>query len=315
MLSTTGSESRKALTTERRLLSGMVILIFCALATCPRPSFAETTVTDDRGARITLEAPAGRIISLAPSMTELLFSIGAGERIVGVMAHSNYPPEASDIPVVGQHNGLDMERIVSLRPDLVIAWQSGNPGGALRRLESMGIPVYVAEPESLEDIAHQLDSLAALTGLEEQGERVATDFREHLASLERQYTDAEPVRVFYQVWNSPLITAGGGELIDDIIDLCGGDNVFGDLPVGPKVGVEAVLQRQPDIIVGSGVDGERPSWLDEWQRWPQLPAIQKDHVYHIEPDIIQRHSLRALQGAERLCALIDRTRTTRAQPP
>ncbi len=315
MHSTTGFVSRKASIIESRHRSGMAGLIFSVLAAFSPPSFAESTVTDDRGARITLETPAGRIISLAPSMTELLFSIGAGERIVGVMAHSNYPPEATDIPVVGQYNGLDMERIVALRPDLVIAWQSGNPDAALRRLESMGIPVYVAEPESLDDIAHQLENLATLTGLEEQGKRVAADFRERLASLAQSHADMKPVRVFYQVWNSPLITAGGGELIDDIIDLCGGHNVFGDLPVGPKVSVEAVLQRQPEVIVGSGVDGERPSWLDEWQQWTRLPAIQRGHVYHIEPDIIQRHSLRALQGAERLCTLIDRSRNRRAPTP
>ncbi|MEX1197738.1 MAG: cobalamin-binding protein [Pseudohongiellaceae bacterium] len=276
-----------------------------SFAHCPA---AQTMATDDREETVVLDAPAARIISLAPSMTELLFSLGAGERIVGVMAHSDYPPEAAEIPVVGQHNGLDLERILSLRPDLVIAWQSGNPQGALERLEAMGIPVFVTEPESLEDIARQVDNLAALTGLEDTGSALAGDFRNDLSTLRERHAGAEPVRVFYQVWNNPLITAGGGELIDDMISLCGGHNVFGDLPVGPKVSVESVLQRRPDVIVGSGVDGERPAWLDEWQQWKRLPAVQSDHVYHIEPDIIQRHSLRALDGAGRLCELINRAR-------
>lgn len=309
MHSTTASVYRRALTTEsgrgRALLAFLLLLTMGCLT--PR-SAAQTVATDDRGETVTLDAPAGRIISLAPSMTELLFSLGAGERIVGVMAHSDFPPEASGIPVVGQHNGLDLERILSLQPDLVIAWQSGNPQGALLRMESMGIPVYVAEPESLEDIARQIENLAALTALDDPGSEIASAFRSRLSALRARYADTEPVRVFYQVWNSPLITAGGGELIDDMIGLCGGRNVFGDLPVGPKVSVEAVLQRQPEVIVGSGPDGERPPWLDEWRRWEQLPAIRGGHVYHMEPDIIQRHSLRALQGAEQLCDLIDRAR-------
>lgn len=309
MHSTMASVYRRAWTTEsgqgRLSVATLLVLILSCLT---NGSVAQTVATDDRGKTIELDAPAGRIISLAPSMTELLFSLGAGERIVGVMAHSDFPPEAAEVPVVGQHNGLDMERILSLQPDLVIAWQTGNPQSALRRMESLGIPVYVAEPESLEDIALQVESLAALTGLDDSGRQIAGEFRERLSALRARYTEAEPVRVFYQVWNSPLITAGGGELIDDMISLCGGRNVFGDLSVGPKVSVEAVLQRQPEVIVGSGADGKRPRWLDEWQRWEQLPAIQAGHVYHIEPDIIQRHSLRALQGAARLCTLIDRAR-------
>lgn len=309
MHSTMASVYRRAWTTEsgqgRLSLATLLALILSCLT---NGSVAQTVATDDRGKTIELDTPAGRIISLAPSMTELLFSLGAGERIVGVMAHSDFPSEAAQIPVVGQHNGLDMERILSLQPDLVIAWQTGNPQGALLRMESLGIPVYVAEPQSLEDIARQVENLAGMTGLDDQGSRIASDFREQLAVLRAQYAEREPVRVFYQVWNNPLITAGGGELIDDMISLCGGLNVFGDLPVGPKVSVEAVLQRQPEVIVGSGVDDERPPWLDEWQRWEQLPAIRAGHVYHMDPDIIQRHSLRALQGAARLCTLIDRAR-------
>lgn len=309
MHSTTASVYRRVLTTESGQCRALVAILLLLTASClAHRSVAQTVATDDRGETIALDAPAGRIISLAPSMTELLFSLGAGERIVGVMAHSDFPPEAAAIPVVGQHNGLDLERILSLQPDLVIAWQTGNPQGALLRLESMGVPVYVAEPESLEDIARQVENLAVLTGLDEAGRQIASDFRGRLAALRARYAGAEPVRVFYQVWNSPLITAGGGELIDDMISLCSGRNVFGDLPVGPKVSVEAVLQREPEIIVGSGADGERPPWLDEWQRWERLPAVQSGHVYHIEPDIIQRHSLRALQGTGRLCGLIDRAR-------
>lgn len=309
MHSTAAYASRKASTTERLLLLFCCAALLChVMAAESAPADARVTVTDDAGRTLTLESPAQRIVSLAPSMTELLFSLGAGERVVGVMAHSDFPPRAADIPVVGQHDGLDLERILSLQPDLIVAWQSGNPQGALLRLQSLGLPVYVAEPASLDDIAIQLQNLSALTGRSMPGDAMAASFRDQLATLRDRYSAAEPIAVFYQVWNNPLITAGGGELIDDMIRLCGGRNIFGDLPVGPKVSVEAVLQRRPAVIVGSGIDGERPAWLDEWQRWSELPAVQQGHIYHIEPDIIQRHSLRAIEGAGQLCRLIDRAR-------
>jgi iron complex transport system substrate-binding protein len=266
------------------------------------------TVTDDAGQTVVLEQAAQRIVSLAPSMTELLFSLGAGDRIVGVMAHSDFPAQAAGIPVVGQHDGLDLEQILSLRPDLVVAWQTGNPRGALLRIQSLGIPVYIAEPQTLDDIAVQLEKLAALAGISGTGDELAAELRKNLDKLRTRYSGKESVDVFYQVWDTPLVTVGGNELINDVISLCGGRNIFRDLPVGPKVSVEAVIQRRPEVIVGSGVDDIRPEWLDYWQRWPRLPATEEDHVYHINPDIMQRHSLRALQGTRRLCELIDTAR-------
>jgi len=308
MHSMTAFAYRKVSTIER-LISGVLLAVLLSGPNGLAPhASAQTAVTDDRERTVTLDGPASRIVSLAPSMTELLFSLGAGQRVVGVMAHSDFPSEARNLPVVGQHDSLDLERILSLRPDLVIAWQTGNPGGALRRLETMGIPVYVAEPESLEDIAVQLEKLAALTGQHEQGQELADGLRADLSALRDRYAYREPVSVFYQVWHNPLITVGGGELIDDIIGLCGGRNVFAGLPVGPKVSVEAVIHRNPEVIIGSGTDGGRPAWLDEWRQWRQLPAVEHGHVYPVDPDIIQRHSLRALQGAEQLCTLIDRAR-------
>lgn len=291
--------------TEPRFPGFWLWLVLCI---APAALHAGPRVTDDAGRTVELSEPAGRIVSLAPSMTELLFSIGAGQQIVGVMAHSDFPADARQLPVVGQHDGLDLERILALEPDLVIAWQSGNPRGALRRLESLGYPVYIAEPASLDAIARQLTVLGSLVGRERTGQREADAFRQELADLRSTYSSRASVDVFYQVWNEPLITVGGRELIHDMITTCGGDNIFSDLPVGPKVSVESVLQRRPEVIIGSGSGPERPAWLDDWLRWDRLPAVRNGWIHHVDPDIVQRHSLRALQGTRTLCSLIDRAR-------
>jgi len=269
---------------------------------------AAVEVTDDAGRQVRLAAPAQRIISLAPSMTELLFSIGAGERVVGVIDYSDYPPEARVLPVIGRHDLLDMEAIVALQPDLIVAWQSGNPRSSLRRLEQLGFAVYIAEPSSLDSIAEQVEKLSLLSGLPEQGAQLAAQFRHELNSLADAHRGVAQVSVFYQVWHSPLISVGGAELINDIINLCGGNNIFADLAVGPKVSIEGVLQHNPDVIIASGMDIARPEWLDDWLRWPHLKAVQNQQLYFIPPDLVQRHSLRVLQGVRQLCQHLDTAR-------
>jgi len=269
---------------------------------------AAVEVTDDAGRQVRLDAPAQRIISLAPSMTELLFSIGAGDRVVGVIDYSDYPPEARALPVIGRHDLLDMEAIVALQPDLIVAWQSGNPRSSLNRLEQLGFAVYIAEPSSLKSIAEQVEKLSVLSGLPARGAELAAQFRDELNTLADAHRGAAKVSVFYQVWHSPLISVGGVELINDIIDLCGGSNIFADLAVGPKVSIEGVLQHNPDVIIASGMDMARPEWLDDWLRWPHLKAVQNRQLYFIPPDLVQRHSLRVLQGATQLCQHLDNAR-------
>lgn len=268
----------------------------------------ELSVFDDDGSRITLTAPAQRIVSLAPSMTELLFSLGAGEQLVGVMDYSDYPAAALTLPIVGRYDALDMERIVALQPDLIVAWRSGNPRGALNRLSALGFPVYVAEPDSLRSIGEHLARLGQLTGHAAKGNALNRQFSDQIQALQTEFGSREALSVFYQVWHSPMISVGGHELINDMIQLCGGDNIFAELPVGPKVNLEDVLARNPQVIIASGSSAEAPAWLDEWQRWPQLDAVADQHLYVIPPDLVQRHSLRALQGARQMCAHIDQAR-------
>lgn len=287
----------------RGILPLLILMVLSPL------SFAQTiTVTDDNNQSITLAQPAQRIVSLAPSMTELLFAAGAGEKIVGTSEYSDYPPEATHIPIIGRYNLVNMEAIVALNPDLIVAWRSGNPQAAVQRLIDLGFSVYVAEPTTLASIPDHIDRFATLAGTEQTGTATSHFFRERLTSLENEFSNREKVTVFYQVWNKPLISVGGNELINDIITLCGGSNIFSDLGLAPKISEEAVLQRDPQAIIASGMDISRPEWLDDWLRWPQLQAVANGALYFIPPDLVQRHSPRVLSGAEQMCEHIDATR-------
>lgn len=265
---------------------------------------------DDEGNLISLPVPAMRIISLAPSLTEILFAAGAGKKIVGVVEFSDYPPEARNLPIVGRYDSLDLETLLALQPDLVIAWQSGNPRAAINRLRELGLTVYIAEPRDLEAVATHLDRIGALSGTSDIASEASANFRRQLQGLRTLYSQREPVRTFYQVWNRPLITAGGSELINDMITVCGGENIFGNLnSVAPKVSLESVLSRDPQVIIASGMDQRRPEWLDRWRDWKDLSAVKEEKLFFIQPDLMQRHTPRALDGASRLCALIDSVRS------
>lgn len=292
-----------------------MLRIFCAilfaavagLGTYPA-SAQPVQVIDDDGRHVRLPQPAQRIISLAPSMTELLFSLGVGERIMGVMAFSDYPPEATQLPVVGQFDMLDMERIVASQPDLIVAWRTGNPRNSLRQLEVLGLNVYIAEPDTLQSIGTHVERLGILTGRQDAAAQLRRAFDEQLDNITRQNEHKPPVSVFYQVWDAPLISVGGAELINNMVSTCGGRNIFADLPVGPAVNLEDVLARDPDVIIVSGSREDAVRWHESWRRWPNLAAVRGDHLYNIPPDLVQRHSLRALEGLQLMCDTLDQVR-------
>ena len=273
---------------------------------------AQIELTDDAGQRVVLAQPAQRIVSLAPHVTEILFAAGAGERVVGVVAYSDYPQAARALPQVGGYTQVDLEAIVSLRPDLVIGWRSGNRDAHLARLQAMGIPVYLNEPRSLDDVARSLEQFGRLAGSEDAAHAAATAFRTRHAALAARYAGQPQVRTFYQIWDRPLMTINDEHLIADVIRLCGGSNVFGSqTQLAPTIGVEAVLAANPEAIVASGMGDARPEWLDQWARWPQLEATARDNLFFVPPDLIQRHTPRILDGAERLCAQLETARTRR----
>jgi iron complex transport system substrate-binding protein len=205
-------------------------------------AYAAITVTDDAGATVTLPAPAQRVISLAPHVTELLYAAGGGAKMVGAVSYSDYPAEAKQLPRVGDNKALDLERIVALKPDLIVVWRHGNAQRQLDRLREMHVPLFFSEPHHLDDIAVSLTKLGQLLGTSPTADAAAAAYRRDIAQLRTQYANRPPVSVFYQVWDQPLMTLNGEHMVSDVIALCGGRNVFAKLePLVPTVSTEAVL--------------------------------------------------------------------------
>lgn len=269
---------------------------------------AELRVTDDTGAVVTLAAPARRIVSLAPHATELLFAAGAGERIVGVVAGSNFPPAAARLPVIGDVHALDLERIVALKPDLIVTWPY-TTAPQVAMLRTRGIPVFTTDPRTIDGIAVDLERLGELAGTREVAARAAAAFRAQIAAAARAASTKRRLRVFYQIWDAPLFTLGGGHLITQALAACGADNVFAALTIpAPTVSVEAVLAARPDVIV-AGADGAvRPPWLDAWKRWRELPPVRDGNLFVVDANLLHRPGPRFAEGVAQLCAALDRAR-------
>lgn len=276
---------------------------------------AEIVVTDDSGATVRIKEPARRIVSLAPHVTETLFAAGAGERIVGVVDYSDYPEAAKRIPRVGGYSKLDLEAIAALKPDLAVGWASGNAPAHIEKLRALGIPVYLSQPERIDDVARSLERYGELAASQAVAREAAAAFRSRLQELRARHGDRPKVRTFYQIWKQPLMTVGGGQVISDVIQLCGGVNVFADLkPLAPKVTVEAVLAADPEVIVASGMGEARPEWVDDWRQWPGMTAVKRDNLFFIPPDLVQRHTPRLVEGAARLCAHLETARRHLGKP-
>ncbi len=297
-------------------LSGFTLRLLGLLASATLALTAHAahsvSVTDDEGREITLAAPAQRIVSLAPHVTEVLFAAGAGSRIVGAVAYSDYPPEATEIPRVGGYMSIDLEAVVALRPDLVIAWSSGNREAHLDKFAALGIPVFMNESRRLDDVAHSLERFGKLAGTEEAANAAANAFRDRHQRLAVRFSSQPPITMFYQIWNDPLMTINGEHMISDVITLCGGQNVFASLPqLAPQIGTEAVLRAAPEVILASGMGEARPEWLDRWRDWRGLPAAQSGNLYFVPPDLIQRPTPRILDGAEIVCEALEDARKKR----
>lgn len=276
---------------------------------------AEVRVMDDLGAEVRLAEPARRIVSLAPHATELLFAAGAGDRVVGVVKYSDYPAEAKKIQQVGRYKAIDVERIVALKPDLVVVWPGGNRDKGIGQLRQLGFTLYQSQPRELEQVAVSIEKLGRLAASETVANAAVAAFRHKLARLREQYSQRQPVSVFYQIWNRPLMTLGGGHLVSRVMELCGGRNAFISLETNaPKLDVEAVLAADPQAIVASGMGQERPEWLEEWRRWQQLQAVKNDQLFFIPPDLLQRMTPRILDGAQMLCEQLESVRAAKQSP-
>jgi iron complex transport system substrate-binding protein len=273
---------------------------------------AEIVVRDDAGETVRLPAPATRIVALAPHVVENLYAVGAGDRIVGAVDYSDYPEPANALPRVGGYSQIDLERVVALKPDVVIAWQSGNEQSHVAKLKAMGLRVYQSQPGRFEDIAGELTRFAQLAGTEAKAKPVVDGFLARLAELRRKYGQKPKVRVFYQVWQEPLRTVGGAQIISSAIAACGGENVFAGMKqMSPQISHESVIALDPEAFVAGGMGEERRDWLEAWRRWTQLSAVKRDNLFFIKAELMQRHTLRLLDGAEQLCAHLETARARR----
>ena len=273
---------------------------------------ADLVFKDDTGQEIRLKAPAKRIVTLAPHAAESLYAAGAGDRLVGTVDYSDYPPEAKRVPRVGGYSRIDLEAVAALKPDLVLAWESGNNMTQVGKLRALGLTVYVSQPNTIEHVADQVQRLGQLAGTEATASAAADAFRKRLAAIRAANASKPKVRVFYQIWKTPLMTVGGPQIISDAIKLCGGENVFGHLKqMAPNVTVEAVLEADPEAIVATGMGDAKPEWLHDWDKWTRMTAVKRDNLFHINPDIMQRHTPRILDGTEQLCAHLDVARSRR----
>lgn len=250
--------------------------------------------------------PARRIVTLAPHLAELVHAAGAGDRLVGTVAWSNFPPAVAALPQVGDAFRVDLEALAVLHPDLVLAWQGGNPDHLVEQLAGRGYRVVALAPERLDDIGVQLETIGRLAGTEAVATAAAAAFREELAALRRAQAGKTPVRVFYQVSWRPLYTIGGRQLISEVIDVCGGRNIFADLgELAPAVSLEAVIERDPEVILSA--DLQRAE-LEEWRRWTGITAVRGGHLYSVDGDLVVRASPRILAGAREVCARLDEAR-------
>ena len=275
----------------------------------PSSDASEIVIIDDNGDEVRLAAPAKRIISLAPNITEVLFHLGAGGLVVGADEYSNYPEVAKKIQRVNNHAAANYELILSLQPDLVIAWQSGNGDKIIHLLRKLGIPVFVVETRKIEDIPNLFHRFGKLSGFTQQADRRALEFTERLDRLRRDQVGKPQVRTFYQIWNEPLITLNGKHMVSDVIALCGGVNIFADaIPLVPYVNIESVVAADPQLIIAGGSKEEQPNWFKSWQKWDALSAVINKQIYLIPADLMQRHSARILEGAEMMCGYLDRAR-------
>lgn len=272
-------------------------------------------VVDDAGLQVKLKGPAQRIISLAPHITEVLFAAGAGNRIVGTVSYSDYPEAAKKIQLVGSYNQVNFERILSLNPDLIIGWYSGNSAETIEKLSLLNAPVYMSEPKTMDSISRNIRQFGIIAGTESTADKSAEEYDLRRITLRKQNAHKAPIKIFYQVWEDPLYTLAGGHFISDLYSLCGGINIFADLSEpSPIVSVEAIVTRNPQVMLTGGHHGKRSikDWKQKWQTWGSMDAVQKDMLFFVNQDVYTRSSPRTVDAAENLCEILDKARAVYA---
>lgn len=252
---------------------------------------------------------AERIIALSPHSVEMLFAMGAGDKIIATTEYADYPAAAKKIERIGGYQGILIERVLELNPDLIIVWQSGNKSEQSAQLKKLGFNLYFSNPTTLNSIATELVDLGELVGHQAQATQLAEQFTQHLTSVTKQFADKSPVKTFYQLWPAPLQTAAGNSWIQHMIKICQGDNIFNDAVNDyPKVSLENVVLRSPEVFIIPIANYQQVPDDINWQKWPELPAVKNDQLYYLNADLLHRASPRVLDGLDELCQSIDKAR-------
>ena len=309
---------------SRRLLphpaAGVAALAALAIGTVSVDAVALTAV-DDAGRSVVLERPPERVITLAPSLTELVFAAGGGATLVGVSALSDFPERARSIARVGDAGRIDVERVLALKPDLVLVWQRGNLSRELEQLERAGVRLFQLEPQRLDDVIGAIERLGTLLGHEVEASRRAAALRAELARLRQAHARSAPVTVFYQVWQQPLMTINGQQIVNDILGVCAGRNVFAGLaPLVPIVSTESVVAADPEAILTASETTGPAAWQRDpaspsfalWRGHTHMVAVRRGWLYTLNGDAISRQGPRIVDGAAAVCAVLDEVRRERA---
>ena len=268
-------------------------------------------VTDDLGRQLELPAPPLRIVSLAPGATEMLFAAGAGSQVIATVEYSDEPDAARRVPRIGDAVAIDLERLLLLHPDVVVAWPGGGNAAQRAKIARLAIPVYEQQVGTLSDLAPAVRRLGVLAGTEAQAASAAGAIEARLEALRRRFGAAHGAgrrpSVLLEVWNRPIYTVGGRQLMSDALSACGARNVFADLPEpGPVLDIEAVIARNPDIIIAAGPPGESAGWLQDWKRFPMLKAVRNGRLIAFDDQALSRLGPSVIAATEELCRAIER---------
>ena len=288
----------------------ITLLALLSLAAISMNANAAITVRDDDGNIITLAKPAQRIVAMSPHVTELLFAAGGGERIVGAVTYSDYPEAARKIPRIGTNRQIDMERVIAMKPDLIVAWMHGSSERQIDALRQLGIPIFHSEPLKLDGIADNVQRLGQLLGTENVAQPAAAQIRAQFAALTKQYASRPPVRMFYQVWDKPLYTLSGGSIVTDAMRVCGGVNIFADLKVtAPVVSIEGVLLADPEAIFGTAEKDYGGVTL--WKQYTTMKAVRNGNLFTLDGELLNRAGPRMVDGTRAMCEMLEQARQRR----
>src|SRR5258708_4311363 len=289
------------------LCSSVFICGFLAFSFITSSTAAPISLQDDLGRKVELKQPAQRIVALAPFLTEIAFAVGAGERVVGASAYSDYPPEATKLPAVSSAAGFDVERIAALAPDLALVWRDSMRAGDVELLERMGVAVFVANARRLEDVPRLLRIVGKLAGRDASA--MVQSFERELRQVRAEFSGRRRLTAFLEIWNRPLTTIAGRHFMNEALEACGAVNVFADLEgVAPVVECEEVYARDPEVVVGVASAAGEEEFRANWRARATLAAVKNDRLVFVDADALQRPTPRTPQAIRGLCGRLDRLR-------